>query len=75
MHLFVAGVVELTVCHAGTCAHQLHIAGDNHRAGAHGVFVRQCAFQHIGDNFHVAVRMRAKAATCCNLIIVDDQQV
>ncbi|MOA12240.1 hypothetical protein D3C78_1322170 [compost metagenome] len=70
-----AGVVELTVGHAAACAHQLHVAGADHRTGAQGVLVFQGTFKHIGENLHVAVRVLAEAFAGGDAVVVDHQQV
>ncbi|MNL62498.1 hypothetical protein D3C87_1865240 [compost metagenome] len=54
-------VVELAVLHAAAGAHHLHVAGDDHRARAHRILVCQFAFEHIGEDFHVAVAVGAEA--------------
>ncbi|MNP34237.1 hypothetical protein D3C76_1275130 [compost metagenome] len=68
-------VVVLAMRHAAAGAHQLHIAGTDHRAGAQGVLVFQRAFEHIGENFHVAVRVLAEAFAGGHAVIVDHQQI
>jgi hypothetical protein len=58
-------MVELAVHHAAAGAHALHVAGADHAgrlAIAHAVLVRQLAREHIADDLHVAVAMRAEAA-------------
>ena len=66
--------IEFTVRDTATGAHELNLARLKHAAIAHAVLVLQHAFQHIAENFHVAMRMRAKALTGVNTIIVDDSQ-
>jgi hypothetical protein len=76
-------VVELAVSHAAARAHALHVAGpdDSLRriavgaAGAHAVLVRQRAFEHVADDFHVAVAVRPEAAAGGNAVLVDDAEV
>src|SRR5664280_223597 len=75
-------VVELAVLHAAPGAHALHVARPDdagRRAlaatGAHAVFVRQLAFEHIADDFHIAMAVRAEAASGRDAILVDDAQV
>ena len=46
---------------AGARAHALHVAGADHRARAHAVLVRERALEHVGDDLHVAVPVRAEA--------------
>jgi hypothetical protein len=76
-------VVELAVQHAGAGAHALHVAGADHAGGrrrrrlavAHRVLVRQRAFEHVADDLHVAVAMRAEAGAGGDAVFVDDTQV
>ena len=67
-------VIELGVTHAGARAHALHITGNNGRAIAHRIFVRQRTIQHITDDFHVAVTMGTEAGTGLHAILVDHAQ-
>src|SRR5882724_7570626 len=66
--------VVLAVGHARTGAHALHIAGPDHRTGAHAVLVFQFAVEHVADDFHVAVRMLAEALSRGNAVFVDHAQ-
>ena len=75
MHQFSVGAVELAVGDTAACTHQLHIAGLDHRAGAHAVAVRQRTLQYIGKDFHIVVWMRAKTLTWLDAILVDHAQV
>jgi hypothetical protein len=68
-------MIVFTVGHATAGAHQLHVAGADHRTGAQGVLVFQGTFEHIGENLHVPVRVLAEAFTGCHAVIVDHQQV
>jgi hypothetical protein len=68
-------MVVFAVGDAGSCAHQLDVAGHDHRARAHGVLVFQRAFQHVRENFHVPVRMLAETLRRCDAVVVDHQQV
>jgi hypothetical protein len=69
------GMVELAVHHAAAGAHALHVAGRDRHHVAHAVLVRQLALQHVADDFHVAVAVRAKAGAGRNAVFVDDAQV
>ena len=42
---------------------------------AHAVLVRQRAFEHVADDLHVAVAMRAEAGASGDAVFVDDPQV
>ena len=75
MHLGSARGVVFAVAHPGASAHELHIAGLNHRTCAQGVFVLQGAFQHIRKNLHVPVAMGVKASRGAHAVFVDHQQV
>jgi len=75
MRLLALGMVELTVHHAFASAHALHIAGGNAFDVAHAVLVRQFAREHIADDFHVAVAVRAKARSGGDAVFVDDTQI
>jgi hypothetical protein len=68
-------VVELAVAHAGAGAHALHLAGQDGRAIAHAVLVRQRAVEHVADDLHVAVAMGAEAGARGDAVFVDDPQV
>jgi Arc/MetJ family transcription regulator len=75
-------VVELAVQHAGAGAHALHVAGQDDagvcaagRAVAHAVLVRQRAVEHITDDLHVAMAVRAEAGARRDAVVVDDAQV
>ncbi|MNE18243.1 hypothetical protein D3C80_1112650 [compost metagenome] len=75
VHRLLAGGVVLAVAHAGAGAHHLHVAGADHRAGAHRVLVLQRAFEHVGEDLHVAVAMGVEAAALAHVVLVDHQQV
>ena len=74
MHRFRRRWIEFTVRHAGAGGHVLNFAGADDAAVAHGILVFQRAAQDIGDDFHVAVRMRAETATARNGVVVDHAQ-
>ncbi len=48
--------------HARAGGHVLHVAGADHAPVAHRILVLQRAAQDVGDDFHVAMRMRSEAA-------------
>ena len=69
------GVVELAVLHATTRTHALHITRGNPFDMAHAVAVREFARQHVADDFHVAMAVRAKPRAGCDAVLVDHPQV
>src|ERR1019366_3798027 len=68
------GTVELAVLNAAARAHALHVAGANGGTVAHRVLVRQCAGQHIAEDFHVAVGMGTEACALLYPALVDHAQ-
>ena len=75
MRGFVLCVVEFTVPHASTRTHALHMAGRNALHVAHAVLVRQIAGQNITDDFHVTVRVCAKAGPRGNPVFIDHPEI
>src|SRR3954471_2288511 len=67
-------LVELAVGHAAAGAHALHVAGNDHRARAHRVLVRERAVEHVADDLHVAVPVGAEALAGVDAILVDHAQ-
>lgn len=59
---------------AGTGAHHLHVAGLGAALVAQAVLVGDRAFADIGNDLHVAVRVRREAAAGGDLVIVPDPQ-
>src|SRR5262252_818722 len=74
MHWFGGRRIELAVANACSRGHALSVAGKDDRSGSQAVFVLQLAFEDIGDDFHVAVRMRGKPGVGRDVIFVDDAQ-
>src|SRR6185436_5883156 len=74
VHAVPAGGIELAVPDAGARAHALHVTGPDARAIAERVLVRQLAFQHVADDLHVAVAVRAKSLAGRDAVFVDDPQ-
>src|SRR5260221_5289431 len=74
MRDFGLGLVLLAVLHAAARAHALHVARDDGRARAHRVLVAERALQHVADDFHVAVAVRAEAGAGLDAVLVDDAQ-
>src|ERR1700722_20668409 len=60
--------------HARAGAHTLDVARMNGRAVAHAVLVRQSAFEHITDDFHVAMAVCPKTLATRDAILVDHPQ-
>ena len=75
------GVVELAVLDAAAGAHALHVAGTDHAgraAGAPVPMLSRCASspdEHVADDLHVAMAVRAEAAARGDAVLVDDAQV
>ena len=74
MHRRGLGRIEFAVLHPAPGAHSLHVAGDDRRAVAHAVAVRKLAVQHVADDLHVAMAVRAEAHAGLHAILVDDAQ-
>src|SRR5438034_5861507 len=68
------GGIRLTVANPGARAHTLSITGTNYRAVSHAVLVFERAFKQIGDDLHVAMRMRGKTMSGLHPIFVDDSK-
>jgi hypothetical protein len=68
------GRIELRVRHAGTGAHHLDLAGRDDRRVAHAVLVRELAFQQIGEDLHVAVRVHREAHAGRHDVVIDHAQ-
>ncbi|MOA25201.1 hypothetical protein D3C78_1459130 [compost metagenome] len=59
----------------GTGTHDLHIAGFSTALVAQAVLVGDSTLTYIGDDFHVAVRMRREATASGDQVVVPDPQV
>ena len=68
-------VVEFAVLHARACAHALHVPRGNALDVAHAVLVPQLATQHVADDFHILVAVRAKAPSGSNAVFINHAQV
>src|SRR5438552_12913345 len=55
--------------------HALHVADSDNGARASAVFVRKRAFEHVGDNFHVAVRVSGEPGAGSDTILIDYSEV
>lgn len=71
---FGAGGVELAVGDAAAGAHELDLAGAQHAAVAHAVFVLERAIEDVAEDFHVAVRMGGEAGTWGDDILIDNAE-
>src|SRR6185503_19003261 len=60
--------------HAAAGAHALHVARDDGRAVAHRILVAERALEHVADDLHVTVAVRAEARARLHAILVDDAQ-
>jgi hypothetical protein len=54
----------------GAGAHHLHVAGFGPALVAEAVLVGDRALPDIGDDLHIGMRMRRKAGSGCNLVVV-----
>jgi hypothetical protein len=66
--------VVLGVADAAARAHHLHVARFRAALVAETVLVRDRAIAHIGDDFHVRVRMRRKTAVRGDFVVVPHAQ-
>ena len=64
-------VVVLAVGDAGPGRHPLNLARPDQRAVSHAVLVLQHSIENVGDDLHVAVRMRVEALPRLDEILVD----
>src|SRR5271154_2428698 len=67
-------MVELAMAHARARAHVLHAARAHDPVMAHRIAVFEFAAQYVGDDLHVAMRMRPKAFARLHGIVVEDPQ-
>ena len=72
VHGLVLRGIVLAVADSRSGAHPLHVPRSYQRACSCAVFMRHSAFQHVGDDFHVAVRMSRESAARINSIFVND---
>jgi len=66
--------VEFRVRDAGTGRHALQFAGADHRAGADAILVFERAFEHPGEDLHVAMAVCAETLAGLDSIFIDDAQ-
>src|SRR5579872_4864033 len=62
------------MAHARAGAHALDIPGPNEGAISQRVAVRKLALEHVADDLHIAVSVRAEALPRCHPILIDDPQ-
>src|SRR5437868_9164359 len=68
------GSVAFAVADAATGAHALPVAGTDDRASAEGILVLDGALEDVGDDLHVAMRVRREALAAGDAVLVDDAQ-
>src|SRR6266404_6215455 len=68
------GRVELAMRHAGARAHVLDVARLDHRPVAHTVAMLERTLEHVGDNFHIAMRVHGKTTAAGDAIVVHHAQ-
>src|SRR5690606_24890768 len=66
--------VVFRVAHAAARAHHLHVAGFRAALVAQAVLVGDGAFAHVGDDFHVRVRMGREPGSRLDGVVVPDPQ-
>src|SRR5258708_199051 len=66
------GRIELAVPNPAARRHALAVAPPDDRSRPQAVFVLKLAFKNVGDDFHIAMRMRWKAVVGRDPIFVDD---
>src|SRR5690606_11715155 len=66
--------VVLAVSDTGTGAHHLHVAGLGTALVAQVVLMADGPFAYVGDDLHVAMRMRRKARVRGDLVVIPDAQ-
>ena len=67
-------MIELAVLNACARAHALHVARADHRAIAQAVLMRERAFENVGDDLHIVMRVAGKAGAGRHAVVVDDAQ-
>src|SRR5262249_10832188 len=63
--------IEFAMTHSRAGRHALELTGPEDLAMPHAVLVLQLAFEHIGDDLHVAVAMHAETLAWLQPIFVD----
>src|SRR5689334_9208437 len=67
--------IVLGVPDSGTCAHHLNVARFGPALVAEAIPMRDRAFAHIGDDFHVGVRVERKTRIRSDLVVIPDAQL
>ena len=67
--------IVLAMTDTRSCAHALDIADLNDGARARAVLVRQGAFEHVSDDFHIAVRVSGEAGAGNDAVLVDHSEI
>src|SRR4051794_17157683 len=67
-------MIELAMPYASACAHALAVARKNHCSCAQAVFMFQRAFQDVGNNLHIPMRMQRETFTGCDPIFINNPQ-
>ena len=68
------GVIIFGVAHSGAGAHPLNFTRTYHANVSHIIFVFQGAFDDVGDDFHLAMRMQRKTACRGDDVIIENAQ-
>src|SRR5262249_29190547 len=66
--------VEFGMRDARASRHPLRLPGANQPGAARAVFVPQRAFQHVGHDLHLAMRMRRESSAARDCVMVEDSQ-
>src|SRR6185503_5788726 len=66
--------VEFAVANASAGRHALNIARPDHGTCAYAVLMFQSSLEDVGDDLHVAMGVRGKAAAGGDAVLVDDAQ-
>ena len=74
MHWLDGRVVKFTVRDPAPGADALDVSGFEHGFMPHAIAVLKRAAQDVGDDLHVAVRVRAEAAATGDRVVVDNAQ-
>ena len=69
-----AAWVVLRVTDTRTRTHNLELTRRNLLFIAHAVLVLNSTFQHVGQNFHIFMRVSAEALPCFNHVVVNHAQ-
>ena len=67
-------LIEFAMRDTGTRAHALYIPGSNRGTIAHAVLVRERAFEHVADDFHITMAVRTEAHASGHAVFVDHAQ-